>query len=167
MTKYEKNSKILKYLMMLLTKWGRYWREFHPLRKGSAMSKNHIYTAFPLKAPPILPRALNICWHLVFVYLPRQVCAVPCLVAQVCPTLYDPMYCSLLGSSVHEILQARILEWVAMPSFSESSQPRDQTQVSHIAGDFFTNWATREALDKFRLYYCQEKLLTLIGSIVF
>ena len=44
------------------------------------------------------------------------------------------------------ILQARILEWVAMPSSRGSSQPRDQTQVSCIAGEFFTNWATREAL---------------------
>ena len=44
------------------------------------------------------------------------------------------------------ILQARILEWVAMPSSRGSSQPRDQTQVSHIAGGFFTVWATREAL---------------------
>ena len=41
--------------------------------------------------------------------------------------------------------QARILEWVAMPSSRGSSQPRDQTQVSHIAGRFFTSWATREA----------------------
>ena len=65
------------------------------------------------------------------------------------------------------ILKATILEWVAMPSFSDSSKPRDQTQVSHIAGEFFTNLATREALDKFRLYYCWENLLTLIGSIVF
>ena len=43
------------------------------------------------------------------------------------------------------ILQARILERVVMPSSRESSQPRDQTQVSHIAGRFFTAWATREA----------------------
>ena len=43
------------------------------------------------------------------------------------------------------ILQARILEWVAMPSSRGSSQPRDQTQVSHIAGRFFTSWATKEA----------------------
>ena len=43
------------------------------------------------------------------------------------------------------ILQARILERVAMPSSRGSSQPRDQTQVSHIAGSFFTAWATREA----------------------
>ena len=44
-----------------------------------------------------------------------------------------------------EILQARILEWVAMPSSRGSSQPRDWTQVSCIAGGFFTVWATREA----------------------
>ena len=43
------------------------------------------------------------------------------------------------------ILQARVLEWIAMPSSRGSSQPRDQTQVSHIAGRFLTNWATREA----------------------
>ena len=46
---------------------------------------------------------------------------------------------------VHEILQARILEWVAFPLSRGSSQPRDQTQVSCIAGEFFTVWATREA----------------------
>ena len=42
-------------------------------------------------------------------------------------------------------LQARTLEWVSMPSSRGSSQPRDQTQVSHIAGEFFTPWVTREA----------------------
>ena len=42
------------------------------------------------------------------------------------------------------ILQARVLEWIAMPSSRGSSQPRDQTQVSHIAGGFFTTWATRK-----------------------
>ena len=46
--------------------------------------------------------------------------------------------CSLPGSSVHEILQARILEWVAMPSSRGSSPPRDQTQISHMVGTFFT-----------------------------
>ena len=44
------------------------------------------------------------------------------------------------------ILQARILKWVAISFSRESSQPRDQTQVSHIAGRLFTSWATREAL---------------------
>ena len=46
---------------------------------------------------------------------------------------------------VHGILQARILEWVAFPFSGGSSQFRDQTQVSHIAGRFFTSWVTREA----------------------
>ena len=64
--------------------------------------------------------------------------AVLCLVTQSCLTLCDPMNCSLPDSSVHGILQARILEWVAMPSSSRSSQPRDQTQISHIADGFFT-----------------------------
>ena len=48
--------------------------------------------------------------------------------------------------TVHEVLQARILEWVAFPFSRGSSQPRDWTQVSHIAGRFFTSWATREVL---------------------
>ena len=65
-------------------------------------------------------------------------------VAQWCPALHDSMDCSPPGSSVHGILQARILEWVAFPFSRGSSQPRDQTQVSRIAGDFFTIWATRE-----------------------
>ena len=47
--------------------------------------------------------------------------------------------------TVHGILQARILEWVAFPFSRGSSQPRDWTQVSHIAGGFFTSWATTEA----------------------
>ena len=52
---------------------------------------------------------------------------------QLCLTLCDPMDCSLPGSYVHGILQARILEWVAVPFSRGSFQPRDQTQVSHIA----------------------------------
>ena len=51
---------------------------------------------------------------------------------QSCPTLFDPMDCSPPGSSVHAILQARILKWVAMPSSGESSQLWDQTIVSSI-----------------------------------
>ena len=59
------------------------------------------------------------------------------LVTQQCLTLGDPMDCSLPGSSVHGILQARILKWVGIPFSRGSSQPRDQTQVSCIAGRFF------------------------------
>ena len=60
-------------------------------------------------------------------------------------TLVDPMDCSPPDSSVHGILQSRILEWVAILFSRGSSQPRDWTEVSTIAGRFFTDWATREA----------------------
>ena len=53
--------------------------------------------------------------------------------------------CDPMDYIVHGILQARILEWVAFPVSRGFSQARDQTQVSHIAGRFFTSWATREA----------------------
>ena len=59
-----------------------------------------------------------------------------CLVSKSCPTLCDPMDYSLPGSSVHRILQARILEWVAMPSSKGSSWLRDGTPA--LAGRFFT-----------------------------
>ena len=49
--------------------------------------------------------------------------------------------------TVHGILQARILEWVAFPFSRESSQPGDRNQVFHTAGGFFTSWATREVQD--------------------
>ena len=64
-----------------------------------------------------------------------------CVCALSCPTLCDPMDCSLLSSSVHVILQARILEWLAMPSSRGSSWHKDWTLVSCvscIAGRFFT-----------------------------
>ena len=51
---------------------------------------------------------------------------------QSCPTLSDPMYCSPPGSSVHGVLQARMLEWGAVPSSRGSSRPRDRARVSHI-----------------------------------
>ena len=66
---------------------------------------------------------------------------------QSCPTLCDPMDCSLPGFSVHGILQARILQWVAIPFSRGSSWPRDWIWISCTAGRFFTIWATREALN--------------------
>ena len=63
-------------------------------------------------------------------------------VAQSCPTLCDPM-----DYTVHEILQARILEWVAFPFSKWSSRPISWTKVSCIAGGLFTNWAIREGED--------------------
>ena len=64
--------------------------------------------------------------------------------AQSCLTLCDPLDCSPPGSSVHGILQERIMEWVAIPFSRGSSWPRVQTRVSCIAGRSFTVWATRE-----------------------
>ena len=61
------------------------------------------------------------------------------LVAKSCSTLATRMDCSLPGSSVHGILQARILEWAAISFSRGSSQPRNQTWVSCIAGSFFTH----------------------------
>ena len=60
-------------------------------------------------------------------------------------TLCDHMDCSLPGSFIHGIFQARVLEWVVI-SFSRSSQPRDRTWVSRIAGRHFTTWAIKEVL---------------------
>ena len=57
----------------------------------------------------------------------------------------DPMDYNPLGSLVHGILQARILEWVAISFSGGSSQPRSRTRVSCITGRFFTDWAMREA----------------------
>ena len=84
-------------------------------------------------------------------------------VAQSCPTLCDPMDCSLSGSSVHGIFQARVLEWIAISFSRGSSRPRNQTRVSCIARRRFTVWATREAQ-----LYCSEiktdnQMATVIG----
>ena len=78
--------------------------------------------------PCCISRALN---HAVCVWL----CV---LVTQACLALCDPMNYSLPGSSVHGIFHARILEWVVISSSRWFSQPRDQTQVSCLAGRFFT-----------------------------
>ena len=64
---------------------------------------------------------------------------------QLCPTLWNPTDVGLPGSSVHGILPARKLKWIAASFSSGSSWPRNQTQVSCTAGGFFTNGATREA----------------------
>ena len=68
------------------------------------------------------------------------------LVTQLCLTQRDLMDCSPPGSSVHGILQARTLEWVAIPFARGSSHSRGQTQVSCIAGRFFTIWTPRNPL---------------------
>ena len=71
-------------------------------------------------------------------HVSRMVPVTEVLVTQSCPTLCNPKDGSPPGSSVHGILQMRILEWVTVPFSRRSSQPRDQIQVSYIAGRLFT-----------------------------
>ena len=79
------------------------------------------------------------------------------LVIQLCPPFCDLMDYSLPGSSVHGILQTRILEWVAIPFSRGSSWPRDWTQLSCVAGRLFTVWTTRKGNGNPLLYSCLEK----------
>ena len=73
-------------------------------------------------------------------------------VTQLCPVL-----CDLMDYTVHGILQARTLEWVAF-SFSRGySQPRDQTQVSCTAGRFFTGGATKEERNNVKIVLVSKK----------
>ena len=79
------------------------------------------------------------------------VCVCVCARAHVCACYSvvsdcDPMDCSPPGSSIHGILQAKILEWVAISYSRESSRWRDWTWISHREGRLFSVWATREAL---------------------
>ena len=72
-------------------------------------------------------------------------------VAQLCPTLSDPMDCSLPGSSVHAVFQARILEWVAISFYRGFSGPKDQTRVSHTASRLFTICKSKTKLTVIRM----------------
>ena len=84
-------------------------------------------------------------WYVWFYKWIRLISLCVCvLVAQSCQILCHPMNCSPPGFSVHGFLQARTLEWFAIPFSRGSSQPRDWTLVSCIAGRFFTIWATGE-----------------------
>ena len=77
-------------------------------------------------------------------------------VTQSYPTLCDPTDCSLQGSSLHGILQARILEWVVISFSRESSWLRDRTQASCIEGRCFNLWATREALARGKIGHSKK-----------
>ena len=91
-------------------------------------------------------------------------------IAQLCPTVCDPTDSSPPGFSVHGILQARILEWIAIPFCRGSSQPRDQTGVSHVAGRFFIVWANREAPKSATLQFfkkCDQFSPTIASTSLF
>ena len=95
-------------------------------------------------------------------------CVYACMLSQSCLTICDSMDSSPPGSSIHGLLQARVLEWVAISSSRGPSPPRDWTQVSHIAGRFFTVWATKEALLFLlickRLYHRTQRVCILNSS---
>ena len=95
-----------------------------------------------IKYRPLLIQPLPISWWCCDFHCFLSISSVS---AQWCPILCNPLDRCPPGSSVHGILQARILEWIAMPSSRGFSQPRDRTQVYCIAGGFFTIRATREA----------------------
>ena len=82
-----------------------------------------------------------------------------CLLTQSCPTLWDPMDCSLPGSSVFGNSSGKNARVGCHTSPRGSSQPRDQTQVSPIAGRFFTIWATREAPGPFKNWLFPDGVL--------
>ena len=77
----------------------------------------------------------------------------------------DLMDWSPPGFSIHWILQARMLEWVAISSSRGSFQPRDWTWVSHVAGRFFTIWATREAYTYMLHVKSLQSCLTLCDPV--
>ena len=87
-------------------------------------------------------------------------------IAQACPTVCDPLDCSLPGSSVLGIFKARILEWVCISFSRRSSRPRGWTWVSHIVGRCFTVWATREVNEAGQrlIEFCQENALVIMNT---
>ena len=114
-----------------------------PISIESVMPSNHLLLCHPLLLlPSIFPKvrvfsnesALCIRWpkYWSFSFSISPSNDQPVLI-QLCPTLCDPMNYSLPGSSVHEILQARILEWVAIASPKGSSQPRDRIHISYVS----------------------------------
>ena len=105
--------------------------------------KNRKVLSFPARSSPGLYQTTSLVVHRLFVPLKKES---ESEVVQSYLTLCDPMDCSLSGSSIHGIFQARILEWVAISFSRGSSQPRDQTWVSCIVGRCFTVWVTREVL---------------------
>ena len=97
------------------------------------------------------------------------ICVCVCVCTQLCPILGSHMDCGPPGSSVHGILQARILEWVAMPSSRGSSPPRDQTCFSCMAGRFVTIESAGKCIGHtvhhpWRFLFCEEMCTLLDGG---
>ena len=90
----------------------------------------------------------NLCWLLRVLRRSGHRAYCCCSVAKPRPSHWDPMDCGPPGSSDHGVLQARILEWVAIPFSRGSSRPRDQTPVSCVAGSFFITQSPGKAKTK-------------------
>ena len=105
-------------------------------------SRQEYWSESPSPSPGDLPdQGWNLSiFHFRWILYPLSHQKVKVKVVQSCPTLFNPM-----DNTVYGILQATILEWVAIPFSRGSSQHRDRTQVSPITGGFFTSWAMREA----------------------
>ena len=88
-------------------------------------------------------------------------------IAQSCLTLWDPMDCSLPGSSVHGIFQAIVLEWIAISFSRGSSQPRDRTRVFCTVDRCLTIWATRGALNGLGFTSISLSLCTELWSLFY
>ena len=122
--------------------WGHFYKGISPFLRAPPSYPNHLPKGLP---PNTITLRLSFeQMNLVSEWVSEWVIEA----AQLCPTLCDPMDCSPPGSSVHGILQARILEWVTIPFSRGSSQPRNRTQVSCIGGRRCNLWATRE--DEFK-----------------
>ena len=106
-------------------------------------------------------------WEALYIYIYRERESRESEVTQSCLTLCDPVDCSLPGSSIHGILKARILKWVAISFSRGSSRSRNRTPISHIAGRRFTLWATREAYIYILVCICefQTHNLSLLVTI--
>ena len=140
------------------------------------MPSSHLILCRPLLLLPPIPPSIRIKDPLtpdlhvkqrsfIFSVIYREhgfICAHCAQLLQSCPALCDLMDCSLSVSSVHGILQTRILEWVAMPSSRGSSQLKDRNLVSCIAGRFFSHWAIWEALSK--IFHLVNSRMWFTGS---
>ena len=118
-----------------------------PLSMG--FSRQEYWSGMPFPSPGIfLTQGLNLCLLICSRFFTTEAAGKPLLLCMwsrsVCPTLCSPIDCSLPGSSVHGIFQARVLEWVAISFSRGSSQPRDWTSVSLTVVRCFTIWATCE-----------------------
>ena len=117
------------------------WKTDHNITSSTELTRLH--NAFTIG---MTPKLFTIDTNLLFLFSPLFLHPKGKVwVAQSCLSLSNPMDCSPPGSSVHGILQASILEWVAVSPFRGPSWSRDRPQISRIAGRFFTIWATSEA----------------------